>query len=98
MNTTITLQVRVYPVRFVSADGNDESESTITLTKTQLQAAGMIGLDDKALIRGIYKRNGFVVREIGKPIKRELTAQLYAAHGSVYICGFTPLEDVGAEV
>ena len=43
-----------------------------------MQAAQIVGMDDKALICAKYRRCGFRVLSIGKPAKRAVTIDLGA--------------------
>ena len=84
MNTTISLTVRVFPVRVRDERTGAESIDHIVLTREQLQAAGVIGMDQRELVRRIYSPRGYKVLEIGKPVKRTLSLDLYIAPRESY--------------
>lgn len=81
MKTSIVLQLRAYPVEAVDTRTGEHLTDTITLDKTSLQAAQIVGMDDKALICAKYHRCGFRVLSIGKPAKRAVTIDLGALAG-----------------
>lgn len=81
MKTNIVLQLRTYPVEAVDARTGEHLLDTITLDKTSLQAAQIVGADDKALICTKYNRRGYRVLNIGKPTKRSITIDLGALAG-----------------
>lgn len=77
METTITLQVRAFPVTIRDQRTGEESENTIIFTKQQLRAAQIVGQSSKELIRREYDRKGYTVLDIGKADKRQIELDLY---------------------
>lgn len=78
MKTTLELHLRTYPVEAVDTRTGEHLLGTITLDKTSLQAAQVVGADDKALIYSQYNRRGYRVLNIGKPTKRTVAVDLGA--------------------
>lgn len=77
MKNEIILNLRTYPV--VIEDTRCPGmvqDDTITLAKSQLQAAQIVGQSATELIYRIYNRQGFKVHEIGKPSKVAVTVDL----------------------
>ncbi len=68
----ITIQTRTFPVTLRDNRSGETIEGTLTLAKEQLQAAALVGMDNKELIRRIYNQEGYKVLEIGTPVKREI--------------------------
>lgn len=86
MKNKITLNLRTYPVVIEDTrrPGMVEDD-TITLDKSQLRAAQIVGQSATELIYRIYNRQGFKVHEIGKPSKLTVTVdlgKLVKQHGS----------------
>ena len=77
MKNEITLNLRVYPVVIEDTrrPGMVEDDA-ITLDKSQLQAAQIVGQSSTELIYRIYNRQGYKVHEIGKPSKVAVTVDL----------------------
>ena len=75
MKNEITLHLRRYPVLLQAASGGTRGDY-ITLSKDQLQAAQVCGLDDKALIQRMVHRQGFRVLDIDHPRKFSVTLDL----------------------
>ena len=71
MKNEITLHLRRYPVLLQAASGGTRGDY-ITLSKDQLQAAQVCGLDDKALIQRMANR----VLDIDHPRKFSVTLDL----------------------
>ncbi|MEG0944621.1 MAG: hypothetical protein RSF86_13400 [Angelakisella sp.] len=78
MKTALELHLRTYPVEGVDTRTGEHQVDTITLDKTSLQAAQIVGADDKALIYSQYNRRGYRVLNIGKPTRRTVTIDLGA--------------------
>lgn len=77
MKNTITLNLRVYPVVIEDTRRPGEvQDDIITLEKSQLQAAQIVGQSATELIYRIYNRQGYKVHEIGKPHKLPYTVDL----------------------
>ncbi|MDD2956023.1 MAG: hypothetical protein PHD67_06890 [Oscillospiraceae bacterium] len=76
MKTTLELHLRTYPIEAVDTRTGEHLLDTITLDKTSLQAAQVVGADDKALIYSQYNRHGYRVLNIGKPTKRTVAVDL----------------------
>lgn len=77
MKNTITLILRVYPV--IIEDTRRPGmvqDDIITLEKSQLQAAQIVGQSATELIYRIYNRQGYKVHEIGKPSKVAVAVDL----------------------
>lgn len=94
MTTTMSVQVRRFPVRIHDQGERREREDTITLTKEHLRAAELVGQSSKELIQRLYRQKGCLVLEIGKPEKKEITLnleELYVAH-SLYQRGKREVE------
>ena len=87
MNNTIEIQVRVFPVLIKDERTDGVDEDSIVLTKEQLQAAGVVGQSSKELIYRLYNRRGYKVLAIGKPIKKTITVDMYAAGIHTNDCG-----------
>jgi len=69
MKTTMTLHLRRFPVLLKDNRTGTELEETVTLDKSQLQAAQICGQSSKELIGRICVREGFTVLDIGKADK-----------------------------
>ena len=80
METTLSIRVRRFPVRIHDQSACCEREDAIVLTKEQLRAAELVGQSSKELIHRLYKRKGYLVLEIGKSEKREITLDLEALY------------------
>ncbi len=77
MKTTMTIQVRAFPV--VMRDTRKPMPTifdTIVVTKQELQAAQLVGESSKELITRICNRRGYEVLSIRKPEKDEITINL----------------------
>lgn len=77
MNNTISIQVRAFPVTTVDQRTGAVAKDHIVLTKTQLQAAQTVGQSSTELICRLFGRQGYHVTDIGKPIRRTVTVDLY---------------------
>lgn len=76
MKTYMEINIRVFPVKIKDERTGIKMEDTIVLEKARLQAAQLVGIDSKELIRRVYNQQGYKVLDIGKPIKQELTIDL----------------------
>lgn len=83
MKTTLTIQLRAFPVKIWDLVEEREMEDVLVLDKQQLQAAQLVGQSSKELINRLYDRQGYKVLEIGKAEKREISLnleELYRMH------------------
>lgn len=82
MKTTTTVKAIAYPVKIMDKRTGKQMDDTVVLDKSWLQICGKLDIaDDKQLIYRIYNTKGYVVLEIGKRQKVQLTVdleQLYA--------------------
>lgn len=81
MKTIMNINVRVFPVKIRDERTGLTMEDTIVMEKPRLQAAQLVGFDNKDLIHRIYNQQGYKVLEIGQPDKKEISLdlkQLYA--------------------
>ena len=76
MKTTITIEVRRFPVTIRDERTDEVSQDYIILDKQRLQSAQLVGQSSKELIQRIYNRQGFRVLEIGKPERRSINPNL----------------------
>ena len=76
MKTEITITARSYRVEIRDNRTGEKSTDTIVLDKARLQAGGLLGLSDEDIIRRIYNREGFYVKETSAPTKRTFTIDL----------------------
>lgn len=87
MNNTINVTVRAFPVKAKDMRSGTESAGHIVLTKEQLQAAALVGMDSETLICRIYNRQGYRVLDIGASDKKQVTVDLYSLDGEIVIEG-----------
>ena len=83
MKTTVTINLRAFPVKICDQRTGEELENTIIFTKDQLRAAQVVGESSKELISRAYGKAGFSVIEIGKADKREIELDLYKLYREV---------------
>lgn len=76
MKTVMNINVRVFPVKIRDERTGLTTEDTIVLEKPRLQAAQLVGLDNKELIRRICNQQGYKVLEVGAPVKKEIPLDL----------------------
>lgn len=76
MKTYQEIQLRAFDVRIRDERTGEEMEDTIVFTKTQLQAAQVVGQSSKELIYRAYNRAGFTVLDVGKAHKAEARLDL----------------------
>jgi len=76
VNNEITLHLRRFPVEIKNQATGEESTCFLTLDKSQLQAAQIVGQSSKELITRIIVQQGYGVLSIGKAEKRTVTMDL----------------------
>lgn len=76
MKTEIKINVRTYGVVIEDNRTGEVSFDTIVLDKQRVQAAQLLGMSDRNVIRHIYNRNGFNVRDIQFYHKTEISVDL----------------------
>ncbi len=80
MRTFFDSQLRAFDVRIRDERTGEETEDVIVFTKSQLQAAQVVGESSKELIHRAYSAQGFTVLDIGKADKREARLDLYGLY------------------
>lgn len=80
MKTEIKLLLRVYSVEIRDERTGKKANDTIVLTKDQTRAVESLSMTSDDLIHRIYNRKGYRVLSISKPIKQEITIDLYDAY------------------
>lgn len=73
---TIMIEARRFPVMAIKKDSQEPYSLHVTLSKTQLQAAQMVGQSSKELIHRICARQGYAVLEIYKAEKKTIPVDL----------------------
>lgn len=77
MRSTITIHLRRFRVALRDRETKEEITLFLTLDKTQLQAAQVVGQSSRELLERIAGRNGFDLLDIiGKPDRLSLTIPL----------------------
>ena len=76
MTNTINLTLRQFPVVAHDHRTGKEEAITVTVTRDQLRAAGVVGQSSKELIERLCGRQGYTVIEIGQPDKVTVTVDL----------------------
>lgn len=76
MKTVMNINVRVFPVKIRDDRTGLTMDDTIVLEKARLQAAQLVGMDSKDLIRRLYNQQGYKVLEVGQPVKKEILLDL----------------------
>lgn len=76
MKTVVNINVRAFPVKIRDERTGLILDDTVVLEKTRLQAAQLVGLDNKDLICRIYSQQGYKVLEVGQPVKKEIPLDL----------------------
>lgn len=76
MTNTINLTLRQFPVVAHDHRTGKEEAITVTVTRDQLRAAGVVGQSSKELIERLCERQGYTVIEIGTPDKVTVTVDL----------------------
>lgn len=77
MKTTTTIKALAYPVKVMDKRTGEQMDDTVVLDKSWLQICGKLDIaDDKQLIYRIYNTKGYVVLEVGKRRKIQLTVDL----------------------
>lgn len=92
MNNCVNVAVRDFAVLVRDERTDAESVGHIVLTRQQLQAAALVGMDSKELIRRAYGRQGYKVLDIVKSVKKTLAVDLYSVDGEIVIEGREPVE------
>jgi hypothetical protein len=72
----INLTLRQFPVVAHDHRTGKEEAITVTVTRDQLRAAGVVGQSSKELIERLCERHGYTVIEIGQPDKVTVTVDL----------------------
>lgn len=67
MKTTMSIHLRKFPVLVEDQRTGEKLKETVTLEKSQLQAAQLVGESSKELIERVCARRGFTVLEAGTP-------------------------------
>jgi len=78
MKNEITLHLRAFPVTAHDHRTGQAVHIIVPVTKDQLRAAQVVGESSKELVERLCERQGYSVLEIGKPIKRAATLDLWA--------------------
>ena len=76
MKTTMAIHLRRFPVLVRDSRTGEKLETTITLEKSQLQAAQLVGQSSKELIYRLCNKAGYTVLDIGKARKTEVSLDL----------------------
>lgn len=76
MKNQITIHVRNFPVIINDKESDKPRVIQVPVTKQQLQAAQTVGQSSKELIKRMCERQGYEVREIGKPDKLPIAIDL----------------------
>lgn len=88
MKNQINLTLRQFPVLAHDHWTGREENITVTVTKEQLKAAGMVGQSSTELIERLCDRQGYTVIKIGQPGKETVTVDLDRLYR-----GIAPWED-----
>lgn len=81
MKSTFRIEARRFPVTLQPTMGHATITDSIVISKTQLQAATLVGESSKELIMRHFIRKGFIVLDIGKPERKTLFVDLEALWG-----------------
>lgn len=76
MTNQINLTLRQFPVVAHDHRTGKEEAITVTVTRDQLRAAGVVGQSSKELIERLCEKQGYTVIEIGQPDKHNITLNL----------------------
>lgn len=76
MTNQINLTLRQFPVVAHDHRTGKEEAITVTVTRDQLRATGVVGQSSKELIERLCERQGYTVIEIGTPDKVTVTVDL----------------------
>lgn len=76
MKNRISLVLRQFPVTARDHRDGQEKRITVTVTKDQLRAAGVVGQSSKELVERLCERQGYTVVEIGSPGKLTVIVDL----------------------
>ncbi len=77
MKTYQTIQLRAFDVRMRDERTGEEMEDVVVLTKSQLQAAQIVGQSSKELIHRLCSAQGYKVLGIGRAERLEAELDLY---------------------
>lgn len=72
----MTMHLRRFAVTVQDERTGETSETHITISKGQLQAAQAVGQSSKELIYRHYNRQGYTVLQVGKAEKRAVVVEL----------------------
>lgn len=78
MKSKITMTMRRFPILAHDHRTGREEAITVTLEKSQLRAAQIVGMSSTELIERLCEKQGYSVIEIGTPDKRTITLDLNA--------------------
>ena len=99
MKTEIKIQVRAYNVEIRDERTGEKKLDTIVLTKDQLKAAATLGINDESIICRLYNRQGYrVIGWADKPVKQEITIDLYDAYFHAVFPGLDEIEEHNEEI
>lgn len=76
MKNQISLTLRQFPVVAHDHRTGKEAAITVTVTRDQLRAAGVVGQSSTELIERLCEKQGYSVIEIGQPDKVTVTVDL----------------------
>lgn len=76
MENIIKFQVRVFPVMIRDERTGEKLADKIAISKNQLRAAEVAGINSEELIYRTYNRRGYRVLDINPPVKKELQVDL----------------------
>ncbi len=76
MKNVMKIQARVFPVMIRDERTGEKKADEIALSKDQLRAAEVAGVNSEELIYRTYNRLGYRVLDICPPAKRELQVDL----------------------
>ena len=95
----IEIHLLRFYVRVWDPEKEENREESITLTKDQHRAAGLIGMSSKEIVNRICSRWSLQVLEIGKAERRTIAFNLDALWDSCYEQGapIDPLENLGGD-
>lgn len=80
MRSMYEFYIRAFPVKIVDERTGEAKEDIVTLEKSQLQAAQLVGQSSKELIARICKKQGYKLVDIGKAKKETVILFLDAIH------------------
>ena len=85
MKTTMTIHLRRFPVLVRDNRTGEKLETTITLEKSQLQAAQLVGQSSKELICRLCNKAGYTSWTLAKPgkLRFPLTWRGFSVRGNL---------------